>query len=218
MACSGKTCVTLRHFTAVCFTHIRSGFICAYSFEKHVYLSHHRRQTKKWAQINSGSHTFCGAGIATVLIFAERLQLFYHIHLTLLLVAVEGCRSTFRFFVHTYMYVHTYHKIQNPCRALKLKLHKHKSTNYASDMCHGKKSRSKILKVPHQVYNSGSWVPKVPRQVYISGSWVPKVPYQVYISGSWVSRVPRPVYISGSKVPKVPRQVHIPGSWVPKVP
>ena len=35
------------------------------------------------------------------------------------------------------------------------------------DMCHGKKLRSKILKVPHQVYNSGSWVPKVPRQVYI---------------------------------------------------
>ena len=43
-------------------------------------------------------------------------------------------------------------------------------------MCHGEKSRSKILKVPHQVYNSESWVPKVPRQVYISGSWVPKVP------------------------------------------
>ena len=86
------------------------------------------------------------------------------------------------------------------------------------DMCHGKKSRSKILKVPHQVYNSGFWVPKVPRQVYISGSWVPKVPCQVYISGSWVSRVPRPVYPSGSKVPKVPCQVYIPGSWVPKVP
>ena len=87
-----------------------------------------------------------------------------------------------------------------------------------SDMCHGKKSRSKILKVPHQVYNSGPWVPKVPRQVYISGSWVPKVPCQVHISGSRVSRVPRPVYPSGSKVPKVPRQVYIPGSWVPKVP
>ena len=87
-----------------------------------------------------------------------------------------------------------------------------------TDMCHGKKSRSKILKVPHQVYNSGSWVPKVPRQVYISGSWVPKVPCQVYNSGSWVSRVPRPVYPSGSKVPKVPRQVYIPESWVPKVP
>ena len=86
-----------------------------------------------------------------------------------------------------------------------------------ADMCHGKKSRSKILKVPHQVYNSGSWVPKVPRQVYISGSWVPKVPCQVHISGSWDSRVPRPVYPSGSKVPKVPRQVYIPGSWVPKV-
>ena len=80
-----------------------------------------------------------------------------------------------------------------------------------ADMCHGKKSRSKILKVPHQVYNSGSWVPKVPRQVgIISGSWVPKVPCQVYILGSWVSRVPRPVYPSGSKVPKVPRQVPIP--------
>ena len=73
-----------------------------------------------------------------------------------------------------------------------------------SDMCHGKKSRSKILKVPCQVYISGSWVPKVPRQVYISGSWVPKVP--------------RPVYISGSRVPKVPRQEYISGSWVPKVP
>ena len=91
-------------------------------------------------------------------------------------------------------------------------------TPWGPDMCHGKKSRSKILKVPHQVYNSGSWVPKVPRQVYISGSWVPKVPCQVYISGSWVSRVPRPVYPSRSKVPKVPRQVYIPGSWVPKVP
>ena len=28
------------------------------------------------------------------------------------------------------------------------------------DMCHGKKSRSKILKVPCQVYISGSWVPR----------------------------------------------------------
>ena len=92
------------------------------------------------------------------------------------------------------------------------------SLNTSPDMCHGQKSRSKILKVPHQVYNSGSWVPKVPRQVYISGSWVPKVQCQVYISGSWVSWVPRPVYPSGSKVPKVPRQVYIPGSWVPKVP
>ena len=73
-----------------------------------------------------------------------------------------------------------------------------------ADMCHDKKSRSKILKVP--------------RQVYVSGSWVPKVPCQVYISGSWVSGVPRPVYISGSRVPKVPRQVHNSGSWVPKVP
>ena len=89
---------------------------------------------------------------------------------------------------------------------------------WVPDMCHGEKSRFKILKVPRQVYNSGSWVPKVPRQVYISGSWVPKVPCQVYISESWVSRVPRPVYPSGSKVPKVPRQVYIPGSWVPKVP
>ena len=87
-----------------------------------------------------------------------------------------------------------------------------------ADMCHDEKSRSKILKVPHQVYISGSWVPKVPRQVCISGSWVPKVPCQVYISGSWVSRVPRPAYISGSRVPKVPRQVYISGSWVPKVP
>ena len=95
-----------------------------------------------------------------------------------------------------------------------------------------KKSRSKILKVPCQVYISGSWVPKVPRQVYISGSWVPKVPRQVYISESWVPKVPRQVYISGSWVPKVscqvyisgswvsrvPRQIYISGSWVPKVP
>ena len=93
-----------------------------------------------------------------------------------------------------------------------------KKVLYPTDMCHGKKSRSKILKVPHQVYNSGSWVPKVPCQVCISGSWVPKVPCQVYISRSWVSRVPRPVYPSGFKVPKVPPQVYIPGSRVPEVP
>ena len=44
-----------------------------------------------------------------------------------------------------------------------------------SDMCHGKKSRSNILKVPHQVNNSGSSPVRqgLPRQVYISGSWVP---------------------------------------------
>ena len=86
------------------------------------------------------------------------------------------------------------------------------------DMCHGKKSRSKILKVPRQVYISGSWVPKVPRQVYISGSWVSRVPRSIYISGSRVPKVPRQVYISGSWVPKVPRQVYISGSWVSKVP
>ena len=91
-------------------------------------------------------------------------------------------------------------------------------TNLETEMCHDKKSRSKTLKVPRQVYISGSWVPKVLRQIYISGSWVPKVPCQVCISRSWVSRVPRPVYISGSRVPKVPRQVHNSGSWVPKVP
>ena len=87
----------------------------------------------------------------------------------------------------------------------------------SSYMCHGKKSRSKILKVPRQVYISGSWVPKVPRQVYISRSWVPNVACQVYISGFWVSKVPRPVYIPGSWVPNVPRQVYLSGSWVPKV-
>ena len=51
--------------------------------------------------------------------------------------------------------------------------------SWRPDMCHGKKPRSKILKVPCQVYISGSWVPKGPRQVCISGSWVPKVPRQV---------------------------------------
>ena len=56
------------------------------------------------------------------------------------------------------------------------------------DMCQGNKSRSKILKVPCQVYISGSWIPKVPCQVYISGSWVSKVPCQVYISGSCFPR------------------------------
>ena len=67
------------------------------------------------------------------------------------------------------------------------------STTYEAAARHvpwQKKSRTKILKVPHQVYNSGSWVPKVPRQVYISGSWVPKVPCQVHISGSGIPKIP----------------------------
>ena len=89
-------------------------------------------------------------------------------------------------------------------------LTKYQNLGYlSSDMCHGKKSRCKILKVPRQVYISGSWVPKVPRQVYISGSWVSKVPRQVYISGSWVPKVSCQVCISGSWVSRVPRQIYI---------